>query len=280
MRIPVLVLLIVLFSIGSVSAQDNKNGRDNFNIGFSFKLFDITTALNDPYIEEIGNVPIALRQVPSHPNDIWIYGNRPIIRTIPYDSVGGGNLGSFNLGISPELTVWRFRIRSGINFSTGGLGSMAEKSNNGSTREINQYGQPVRGYGTSLVYYNIHGESSWKPGLIHEADFDIGKSLLIITGYSWSNYDLVGESGYDRWDMLEKYRDYELGNVRIIKKYLGFGWRPEVEKEQRPITMYFLVGKARSAVDLTESGKGLSLRHKNPWLFQFGLAAHLGFLKK
>jgi len=280
MRIHILVLSIVLFSVGSVSAQGNKSGRDNFNVGFSFKLFDITTTLNGPYIEEIGNVPIALRQVPSHPDDIWIYGNRSIIRTIPYDSVGGSNLGSFNLGISPELTIWRFRVRNGIIFSLDNLGGVAEKSNSGSTREINQYGQPVRGYGTSLVYYNIHGESSRKPGLIHEVDFDIDKNLLAIGRYSWSNYNLVGESGYDRWDMLEKYRDYELGDVRVIKRSLGFGWRPEVEKGRRPITMYFLAGKARSAVDLTESGKGLDLRYKNSWLLEFGLSAHFGFLKK
>ena len=52
----------------------------------------------------------------------------------------------------------------------------------------------------------------------------------------------MAQSGYDRWDALEKYRTYRVADNRLMKRYLGFGWQPGAEGGYRPITMYALIG--------------------------------------
>lgn len=279
------ISFFVLFYVSTISvfakntsADENKKPVAGF--GIEFKFFGADVSAND-YLKEINNVPIELRQVPSHPNDTWIYGSTQVVRTIPYDSIKLGAASGLLFSLSPELTIWRFRVRSGPNLYWSGLGKGPSKSNEGNTREINQYGEPLRGYGTSLVYYSIYSQNSWKPGVTNEADLDIGKDFLLIAGYSWNNYKLVSESGYDRWDALEKYQRHEVAVSRRIKKYLGFGWQPNVDDNGwRPIMISLMVGKSRTLTRLTEAGKGMTFQYGNPWFLEFNFSVHGFFWKK
>lgn len=284
----VAVLFFTLFSVSLAFAQSNPNSKEyydertNLGLGLEFKFLGVNATLGDNF--KISNVPLELRQVPSHPDDTWIYGSKRVIRTIPDDSIKFSNISGLTFSLSPELTVWRFRLRSGPNFyHFGSPGGGPRKSNEGSTREINQYGKPTRGYGTSLVYYSIYGKNSWKPGMANEADLDIGKNLLLMAGYGWNNYKLVTESGYDRWDMLERYEMRELADNRLVKRYLGFGWQPDVDdgrRSWRPITVYLLLGKTETLAKLTEFGRGMTIEYGRPWFLEFGFSAHGVFLKK
>ncbi len=283
-RLTGFVLVLSLLLVPKVSAQgqnsvsQNENKNSNFGMGLEFKFFDVSSF--PVFMKEVDNVPLALRQVPSHPDDTWIYGNQQVMRTIPFDSINPSGFESLNFTVSPELTLWRFRLRSGLMFSYASFGG-AEPKNEGSTREINQYGVPERGYGTSLVYYSIYGRNSWKPGVITEADLNIYKGFLAMVGYGWSNYNLVTETGYDRYDALEQYRAYDLGSARSVRRYLGGGWSPDVDNGWRPITIYVVYGKTRTEINLSGLAEGMTFQPAgNPWFIEFGFAYHGIFLKK
>lgn len=270
--------IIILSSGLAAAAQEHE--KTNFGLGFELRFFGVNSSIGDN-IKAIENVPLELRQVPSHPDDIWIYGIKRVIRTIPYDSIDLGGFDGLTVSLSPELTAWRFRLRSGPNLYLGSFGGGPRRSNEGNTREINQYGKPTRGYGTSLVYYSIYGQSSWKPGITSEVDLDIGKGLLLMAGYGWNNHKLTAESGYDRWDALEKYESRKLADSRIVKRYLGFGWQPDMDNNGwRPMTLSLSIGKTRTKLNLTEIGKEMIFRHSNPWFFELSFSAHRYFWKK
>jgi len=271
-----LVLSSVFVFSGIASAQ-NSSKTENFSIGLEARIFNLMVA--PTLVKEVSNIPSVIRQVPSHPDDTWIYGNRRPIITIPDDTVSGLMSGSMGAGISPEVSAWRFRFRSGISLAIFTFGGPT-MGDFGSTPAINQYGEAKRGTGTSLVYYSVYGKTSWKPGLVHEVDFAITKSALLIVGYSYDNFRIVGQSGYDRHNSFEKYRDYDLGKGRIYKKYLGLGFQPEIDKGWRPATVNFLVGKTELKTELDGLGEGLNIRNGSPWFFQIGSAYHLNSLRK
>lgn len=276
----VAVSFFVLFSASFVFGQSSSpDQKTKIGFGLEIKFFGVSAGLDND--SKVTNVPLKLRQIPSHPQDKWIYGSRRPILTVPSDSIGLGNLGGgLNFSLSPELTLWRFRVRSGVNVSYIGTGG-SEKSNEGSTREINQYGKPQRGSGTSLVYYSIYKQNSWKPGLTSEVDFDLGKNTLFIAGYGWNNYKLVTEKGYDRWDALEVYEKNDLSNNRVIKRYIGIGFQPEIEKNFRPISINITAGRMRHEARPTEYGRGLTFKYTdNPWFIEFSFAAHTFLFKK
>lgn len=278
------VLICVLYSVSFAFAQsdDRKHKKSNFGFGIEAKLFGADATFNES--TKVSDIPLNLRQVPSHPEDTWIYGSRRVIRTIPSDTIifNGSNVGQ-NFAFSPELTVWRLRARSGVNFFVGGSGDGPSKDSDNTTREMNQYGGSSRGYGTSLVYYSVYSKSSRKPGINNEVDFDIGNDLLLIAGYSWRNYNLVAQSGYDRWDSLEEYSTSVVSENKFVKRYAGFGWQPDLSDDNtnnRPLTISAVVGKGKTTANLTGAGTGMKVEYGRPWFFEFSFAAHGVFWRK
>lgn len=258
----------------------DKPKRTNFGLGLSVGLGLAVSPSNN---FKIDNVPLELRQIPSHPNDGWIYGSKQVIRTIPYDLMNiSHNSEGLKVSFSPELTIWRFRLRNGASLYNAADTDGPMRSNEGNTREINQFGKPTRGYGTSLVYYSIYGKKSSKFGWSGGADFDIGKGLLIMAGYDrWNNYyNILAESGYDRWNSLEKYKDYDLGKLSLNRRYVGFGWQPDVDNYRLPLVISVVGGKTNSIFRPTELGKNITFERNKNWFVEFGLSVHLVLLKK
>lgn len=265
----------VLFLASPAFAQTVEYKRPNFALGLEGRFFHFDYLLNAGKFE---NVPLALRQVPSHPNDIWIYGSRPVMRTVPFDSINLGSDSNLVFSVAPEITVHRLRVRSGVSF-TSISPITPDPYNNDSLREVNQYGRPTRGYGTSLVYWGIARKSTVKPGWISEADFEIGKGIAFIGGYSTNRYKLVFESGWDRWDRLEKYRIYDLSDNTVQKVYGGLGFQPG-KVEGNPVRVSVLAGKAKVISDFTDLAEGMTVDYGSPWFFGLGFSVHGTFFKK
>jgi hypothetical protein len=278
MRTFVLAISVIFLLSSNAFSQNKSEDNENFSIGAEIRFLHFGGA--PTLIKEIDNIPLGVRQVISHPSDTWIYGSRRPLITIPDKNVDGGILSMIEFGASPEISVWRFRLRSGVNFTISTFGEGPEKANFDTTPAVNQYGQPQRGTGTSLVYYTVRGQNSWKPSLIHEIDFDIGRNFLVIVGYSASNSTIIAESGYDRYDSLEKYKDYELGILRVDKRYLGFGIQPGMEDMARWLTVSFIGGTTELSFNPTVQGNSLTLRQGHPWFFEMGFSAHINSLRK
>ena len=111
------IILFSLFPIG-VFAEDApslpSHGRSDLAFGLEFKF---TQNFLVGGFGEARDLPLALRQVPSHPDDTWIYGSSTVIRTIPLDSYALSEKATFIPAISPEITINRFRLRAGLNLT-------------------------------------------------------------------------------------------------------------------------------------------------------------------
>ena len=171
----------------------------------------------------VQDVPARLRQLPSHAGDSWIYGRQTVIRTIPSDTIEPtpvSYLASFY--VAPELSIGRFRLRAGPTFaSRRAFDQGLVKANTGATRQVNQYGQPGRGSGTSLVYYNMFPEVTTVPGWFGEAGVTASRGVSLFGGIGHDTLRLVVETGYDRFDTLETYRREMAALVRIWRVHGG-----------------------------------------------------------
>jgi hypothetical protein len=165
----------------------------------------------------VDNVPQRFRQLPSHPGDVWIYGSRRTMRTIPFDSIQPNPVSNLtSLHVAAALTVRRLQLRGGPAFAiVPRIDQGLVKGNTGATREVNQWGESYRGSGTSLVYYNMYPETSFMPGWLIESAITVNRRVSFFGGIGQDNFKLLAESGYDRFDRLEKYDLQKAGIVRV-----------------------------------------------------------------
>jgi hypothetical protein len=220
----------------------------------------------------VENVPAQLRRVPSHPGDTWIYGSRPVVRTIPFDSIEPNPVSFLtSLHFAAELTVRRFRLRGGPAFAVfPRIDQGLVKANTGATREVNQWGEPYRGSATSLVYYNMYPETSAAPGWLIEGALSLNRHVSAFGGMGQDNVRLLVESGYDRFDSLETYGRQGAGVVHIrrvhggldvqlpIERFHSAGLRVSAGQIRTPITVHDMTVGAAGSLYLAV---GLSVHH-------------------
>lgn len=270
LTIPVLCLSL-LFGFQNYASAQTKSSYPIFAVGINWGL---NSSFFGGVAGMVENVPADLRTVPSHEGDAWIYGKTQVLRTIPFSSIEPNpltNLSSFFIG--PEVTFFRLRIRTGINFSwTGRLEQGRTKSNEGATREVNQHGLPNRGSGTSLVYYNMYVKSTLIPGWFGEAGVSLTRNFSVVGGWGLNNFNLEIESGYDRYGSLETYDTYKAATVRLRRTYGGIEVELPIDNSNAAVAFQILVGRTAdplTAGDMTVSQEhrwsaiiGISLRHR------------------
>ena len=214
------VMIAALLSVphlcGAQAAKEFPAVALALNWGFQVSWFqDAANTVRD--------VPARLRQLPSHAGDSWIYGRQTVVRTIPSDTIEPtpvSYLASFY--VAPEVSIGRFRLRAGPTFaSRRAFDQGLVKANTGATRNVNQYGQPSRGSGTSLVYYNMFPEVTAVPGWFGEAGVAASRGVSLFGGIGHDTFRLVVETGYDRFDTLETYRREMAALVRIWRVHGG-----------------------------------------------------------
>ncbi len=272
----VAVIGLVILSSNWAFADEEKYKIPNFSLGMNFQLLTIETVPHN--FGTTGNIPLRFRQIPSHPDDTWIYQN-PVIKTISSDSVKPGALFYFGNRIGPEVAVYRLKFRSGINVIIPLAPKLMPDAN--STREVNQFGTSVRGEGTSLVYYGIEARGTKKPGFYYEAEVHISKKFSLLAGYGKENYNVFLQNGYDRWNKFSKYRNYHLSSNQIEKRYLGLNWWPDRGEDDFGDfgDLFVNIGKVSTLVSPSQEAGDLPVNYGANWFMSFGSSLHLAFLK-
>jgi hypothetical protein len=139
------------------------------------------------------------------------------MRTIPFDAIDPNPVSSliaFRAG--PEVSIRRLRLRAGLSFaSVPPIEQGLVKASAGATRMVNQWNEPSRGFGASLVYYTMSPSATAVPGWFGEASVDITERVAAFGGVGADNVRLLVETGYDRFDQFEVYRRDVAGVIRI-----------------------------------------------------------------
>ena len=177
--------------------------------------------------------------------------------------------------VGPELTVKRFSVKGGPLFaSINDVEQGLCKCNEGATREVNQRGRPSRGFGTSLVYYNMYFDSSRVPGYFFEASVNVHRWVSVLAGASQKNVDVMVETGYDRFDRLEEYETRDVGRVGIRDSYAGIEFQVRGDGKNVVTIGGFqvLAGRMRDE-SLTLDGMVLSANWL--WYMNLGIAFHI-----
>jgi hypothetical protein len=180
----------------------------------------------------VERVPDRLRQLPSHPDDVWIYGSRQVLRTIPYDSIEPNPVSTLMaVRAGPEVSLRRLRLRTGLSFAfMRRIEPGLVKANTGATRLVNQRDLPFRGAGASVVYYNMFPDVSHVPGWFGEVSVDVSRHVAAFAGVGFDHVRLLVETGYDRFDRFEPYDRRVAGLIRVPGAHGGImaasRWRP------------------------------------------------------
>ena len=270
LRILVVSLLFILNIETIVFAQD-KHKESGVGVGVDLRPFEIS--IFPGYFGNIENIPLELRQVISHPDDIWVYGTKRPLITIPENNLVMGGAISFSATLSGELKLYRLRLRSGPNYSwlfpikTYPEGAEA-------IREVNQYGTSLRGTGTSLIYYKMIVRPVLKPGWTHELDFRIYNGWMAVGGFSVNYYKLAIETGYDRWNSFDSLENKEVSRNKLAKTYGGFGWR-DINGEMGGASIFFFLGKSKTTAKLSNIAQGMQITYNDKYYISFVVSIHL-----
>ncbi len=263
------LILVFCFGTGAYAQTSSlkKDSKDNFGFGLDFRPIDINVMPG--YFGKVENVPLELRQVVSNPDDTWIYGSRRPILTIPGNSLKMGGAGGFNLTLSPELRIYRLRLRIGPNYSL----FFPNRSSGNTVREVNQYGSSQRGTGNSLVYYKLEMSPTLKPGWTSEAEFQVYRGWSVATGYSVNYYKLQVDRGYDRYNSFDSLHSDDVSRNKLAKTYGGMGWRNNGNSGR--VSTFVFVGKTRTTGNLTEAGRNMVITYKDHYYGSWVVSFHL-----
>ncbi|MGD0976744.1 MAG: hypothetical protein ABR875_00385 [Minisyncoccia bacterium] len=168
------------------------------------------------------NFPLQARTIPSHPDDGWIMppGTPRIVSDSP---INIRQVASLGFALMPQYTLFsRLVIRGGLNIHFVFRDKMETgNGNDGSSREVNQYGTPEAGVGMSLVYYSIQNSSFWSVRPAGELELRIQKYFAILGGYTNDKTKLRIENGYDRWAAIQPYKTFPLATMSFSQPYVG-----------------------------------------------------------
>jgi hypothetical protein len=264
---------IFLFLCTPVLAQSNSPYPD-FGLGAVFGVgWEFIPDMGDT----VNNVPARFRSLPSHPGDGWIYGRQQVLKTIPFDTINPNPVTMmYSYYFGPEITVKRFSIKGGLNFAE--INKVEQglcKCNEGATREVNQRGLPYRGYSTSLVYYNMYYDTSYVPGYFFETGLNVHRWASLIAGTSTKHFNIMTETGYDRFNRLEEYETRNVGRAELKDAYTGVEFQmrsPSDEKALAIAGFKFLAGKM---LDRSFVVDGMELNAHGQWYMKMGIVFHI-----
>lgn len=171
----------------------------------------------------ISNFPLELRSVPRHLDDDWLV-NRPYANSVlPDDTLSYGPIAMGGLNFYIEMFDI---VQTGLSFI------LNEDNQGSSVFRQNQFGNSGNGMGTSLRYYEITNTSlgigfftSIAPPTIPIISItDIGNfgfRPILSAVYQFVPSNLFAESGWDRYQILEKWKKLSIGTIK--QHYINYG---------------------------------------------------------
>lgn len=264
----ILFLSMVIFGFGSARSEDQPQKPKKFRLdyGAELRIFGVNYT---PLVSQVLFLPQAMRTVPTHAGDSW-FGVPGTPRVIPNDRIRVGLKTGVNIfSVAPQVCFWeRFYIRGGGNLQLGGRDSPTV----GNIREINQYGKPERGYGTSLVYYAVLQQKRVALVPFGEMEVKLTRNVALLGGYTTEKRRFSVETGYDRSNSLETYAVYPLLRQTSRWSYVG------VKLGVPVVGLVVFAGPARHSSNLELSGAGTLIDSKQK-TFQFGAALYFNLTR-
>jgi hypothetical protein len=223
----VLVLFgFFLFSLGCKAADSG-----SFDVGFDYTYVGV----------HVNNMPLAIRDVPVHPSDVWASGGQGPVEQTDYNSNHRVDLAlmwakefglddksppCFNIGLGMDWIIFPW-----VN------AQKAERN------YMNDPGSGTRGEGSALTYVGLRQAGvipsfgntltdvllNWTP----TAKFEVcpfNQSLKDLWfGISVSYYTVDAQTGWDRNDSLDPRKDYVLMKVIPIRIYSTYFFDEDVK---------------------------------------------------
>lgn len=274
MRVASFFLSFYLLFSGICSGQSQVTTTRNVKFGLNIRF--ISMDFSSPSNIEVSNIPALMRQVPVHKDDGYL-GLPGKIISIPADKIKTTFYISYNPSFAPEIQLWRFRLRGGLNLNVPIL-PRAIKANYGSTREIHQYDSGTsRGEGTSLVYYAVVASPMPKIGWLGETAYCFNDGTALVAGYAVSRYDLQIRNGWDRFNSLETHNKFNIATNQSTKIYLGWDFP---NNRTTPINWYFFAGKMINRSKPTSVGQNIKVSYDNSWFITIGIRSSFTWGKK
>ncbi len=208
------VLGPIMGSAGVVLWTSNEKPDTDKDADKSVESFwEIGPVYRHSLVNEVRDVPLAIRNIPIHPDDWGVPG------PIADDEVTvGPRLGMFvNYGQKLTLLKDSLFLRAGVEMELSGMLDIDKPSRN----YTNAVGTSERGYGAALTYYSIYTKAGpdWNSFLIPKVfvglETKLSDSLTFGAGYKLWREDLVAETGYDRHDNLERRDGFGLVDMTI-----------------------------------------------------------------
>lgn len=198
--------------------------NDNFKVRPFGKLC-LDLQVSQP-VKKIENVPEKMRYVPIHHDDDWV------------PESDNGVIADDSTKLLPLFTLdfLKLGLESKINDSIdvdvyGDLGlnvsyfmPFSHDFAFGTINERNYMGAPgtdERGYGTALTYWTANYGPVLIPGINVDLSFPVRENYNFLIGGGFRSYDLKVETGWDRYNDLDKHKDYKIADIEEKSVYIG-----------------------------------------------------------
>lgn len=218
----------------------------------------------------LGPLPLSIRQIPHHPDD-------PNYTFVIPGQYMNGSVKTAQFGLSGGAVLWnRIAFRGGPLWPT-----YAGLAGDSLFQEINQFGAPTRGYGTSLVYVQGKASGTGYFGYFGETEVRIVQpknyyAVGLVGGYTESKFDVNVQRGYDRNDALSKLDAKYFSNNFARQPYFGvsFGGSRYIE----PITARLYILACPMAIHIAPMPEfGLPVSSQKIWTVKVTVA--LGWIR-
>jgi len=170
-------------------------------------------------IHSVKKIPKYMRDVPIHKDDSGVPG---AIKD------GANVYPLFDIALKPGA-----RIETDVvSLDILGNFSLPLSRNLNRRNYTNHVGTEKRGEGAALTYYDVGYGPLVIPGVEVNACFPIKDTDFgVILGSSYREYKLNLQNGWDRYDKLEKRKDYTLGTIKETGLYTGVRFFPNRKKK-------------------------------------------------
>ena len=190
----------------------------------------------------VADVPESIRTVPIHPDDNFVPpgNNGPIPqtdnRTEPVFDLCSLEIGvrigpskERNEGEDQDFTQnqgWSLRFGLGADFGTSGIGAHLNERN-----YMNAPGTATRGYGAALTYYDIGATPVWAQLVITPKVFVEFDRKYLLARAQMLTYQSAINTGWDRYDGLERRDSYNLGTTVEGQALAGVRWGADLSQD-------------------------------------------------
>jgi len=220
---------------------------------------------------KVSNVPKSIRHVPIHKRDGYASrSNNGPIKDSSAKLPILMELGLLKAGVKKNLSE-DVRLNAyadlSLNFNTilkMGFGGEINRRN-----YTNHPGTSQRGYGAALTYWTADYRPLFIPGFKADVEFSVDDSTNMIIGCGYRIYDIVVQTGWDRYDKFEVRRNHSVAELHERSIYLGLRTNEDKDSAFSGFWKFHLMFN-KADIDRKYRGTRVST-HQPSWGVSFGV---------